>query len=246
MRGGGILPVVGLIDVSTRVGWPVYAGLALLCGWLVWILIAPDYWWRVERSFVGWQYRDGHRIELSTAGRVAARIGAVVTILGMLGGAAATVDWTAARRVRTEWLRPANTVYYVGDPVRSPGCVVRVFVCLRSEKVFPIDVQEYRADHRPSDLEKLPDDTNLLLYVERRFFPTHVVVDEGDRVTVTLYGKCARTGSGGAYGRSTSDCPQQPPPALDDRSVVPVTLSSPLGHRLLVDGARDTPVTPHR
>lgn len=235
-----------LIDVSTRFGWPVYLGLGVVCLLLASAVVRPDAWWRLERAFVGWQYRDGHRIELSRAGRIAARSGGVVGILIVLAIGAATVDWTAARRVRTEWLRPSQTVYYVGDPVESPGCVVRVFACLRSEVVFPISVTEYRADHRPSDLDLLPDDTNLLLYVERRFFPTHLVVEEGERVTVTLYGKCARSGSGGAFGRSSSDCPKEPPPVLDDRGVVPVSLAEPLGERTLVDGDRDVPVTPAR
>jgi hypothetical protein len=246
-RGAGILQVVDLIDVSTRVPWPAYVGLGLLGALLVSVVVAPDRWWRLERSFVGWQYRDGHRIELSRAGRIAARSSAVVTTAALCLIAGATVDWTAERRVRTEWLRPAGTVYDVGDAVESPGCVVRVFACLRAETVFPVGVTEYRAlTGRRAGIDGVPDDADLLLYVEGRYFPTHLVVEEGERVTVTLYGRCARPRSGEAYGRSRSDCAADPRAALNDPGAVPVRLAEPLGERTLIDGHSGMPVEPRR
>jgi hypothetical protein len=168
-----------------------------------------------------------------------------VSIAIMCVVAGATVSWTAASRVETEYSPPAETVYYVGDPVESPGCVIRIVVCLRSDAVFPITVTEYEAtESRPAGFKAMPDDTNLLLYVEGHYFPTHLLVEQGERVTVTLYGKCAGRGVSDAYGSATADCTADPNAALVRRGVVPVSLREPLGARTLVDGHRDAPVEP--
>jgi hypothetical protein len=244
---------VNLLDVSTRVGWPAYLGIGLLVSFLVWVLVTPDHAWRLERAFVGWQYRDGHRIELSTAGRVWVRFWAAVLLVAVVGGSVATVNWSADSRVETEPWSVGGMVYYVGDPVESPGCTVRVFVCLRSDVVFPIDVEGYEAFDEVSDgpdglssLEALPDDTNLLLYVDERFFPTHIVVDQAEQVTVSLYGRCAphRLTGDGAYGDSRADCTEDPLSTAFsfDAGVVPVSLDEPLGGRVLIDGNRDVPI----
>lgn len=238
-----------LIDVSTRVGWPVYAGLGLLGAFLVWVLVAPDRAWRLERSYTGWQYRDGHRIELSTAGRLWVRFWTAVSLVGVLVFSLMTVHWSAHSRVKMD-RSYGETVYYVGDAVESPGCTVRVFACLRSDDVFPIEVEGYQASDPvagwPDDMgaiEGLPEDVNLLLYVDERFFPTHVVIGEGKQVTVSLYGKCApKRASDDPYGDSASDCADHPTSALVEQGVVPVTLEEPLGDRDLIDGDRDAPV----
>lgn len=246
MRGVAILDLVDLIDVSTRLSWPVYVGFAVFAGWMVWILIAPDYWWRLERSLVGWQYRDGQRIELSSAGRLGARLGTVAVLVLLCVVTVISVDRTVESRVRTMWWPSEGMAYDVGDPVESPGCTVRVVVCLSSEVVFPIPITGYRpigSDGRSDAPEPLPDDTNLLLYVESRFFPTHIVLRKADRVTVTVYGRCASGPSEGSYGESPSDC-AAPEAALPDRGVVLVALDEPAGGQTLIDGDDGQPIAP--
>jgi hypothetical protein len=237
---------VNVIDVSTRVGWPVYAGIALLSGLLVWILIAPDKAWRLERAFVGWQYRDGHRIELSAAGRLWVRFCTVVSLVILLVVAGATVNWSAGSRVETGAWPGGGTVYDVGDPVESPGCVIRIVACLRSDVVFPIEVTDFEALDPVSGHDVLPDGTNLLLYVADRFFPTHLVIsEESERVTVSLYGKCApRYPWDDPVGSAAAECRSDSSSLLDTRGVVPVTLDQPLGVRTIVDGHRDAPISP--
>ncbi|MEN3616175.1 hypothetical protein AAH979_42770 [Plantactinospora sp. ZYX-F-223] len=174
-----------------------------------------------------------------------------LVILSVVGGA--TVNWTAASRVETEpWGGSGSRMYYVGDPVESPDCTVRVFVCLRSDVVFPIEVTGYKAmepgsDGRPTGLDKLPDDTNLLLYVEWPFFPTRITLDQGDeRVTVTVYGRCAPWRFNDPYGRSPADCATDRAAGPYGGGVVPVSLDKPLDGRALIDGSRDALVTPRR
>ena len=239
-----ILGIVDGIDVSTRVGWPVYVGLVLLFGWLVWkTVIAPDYWWRKERRCgVAVPRRAPDRAEhrWTDLGRFWTAVGLV--ILCVVGGA--TINWTAASRVETEpWGGLGGRVYYVGDPVESPSCTVRVFVCLRSDVVFPIEVTGYEtvepgSDARMTELDKLPDDTNLLLHVEWPFFPTRVVVDQGgEQVTVTVYGKCAPWRLDDPYGRSPADCATNRTAGTYGGGVVPVSLDRPLDGRPLIDGS---------
>lgn len=222
--------VVDLIDVSTRVGWPVYAVLALLCAFLVWVLVAPDFWWRKERALVGWRYRDGHRIELSTAGRLWMRFCALAALVVVIVVTGATVDRTAVSRVETE-VEGGKRVYHVGDPVDSPGCTVRIVACLASDTVFPIPVSGYEV--RGGD--------QLLLDVDARHFPTHVVLDEGDTVTVTLYGRCERRTTREPHHDSEAECPRSLP---GFGGVVPVRLDRPLDGRAVVDGTRDATLTP--
>jgi hypothetical protein len=76
------------------------------------------------------------------------------------------------------------------DAVDSPGCTVRIFVCLRSEAVFPIEVMDYDALDAKSTRAGLPAETDLVLQVADRFLPTHLVMsEEGDRVVVSLFGR---------------------------------------------------------
>ena len=233
-------------DVSTHADGRMFAALALWSGLALFVLVAPDRAWRMERFFVGWQYKDGHRIELSTAGRLWTRIGGVMMLVVVLGLSAATINWSAGSRVQTAPWPDGGTVYYVGDPVQSPGCTVRVFVCLKSDPVFPIEVVRYDVPQSVvdgsllSERDELPDNTDLLLYVEDRFFPTHIVIEQAEQVTVSLYGRCApRRASDDAYGNSSSECvsdalfPERTP------GVVPVGLNKPLGERLLIDGSRN-------
>lgn len=238
--------------MSTRLSWPVYVGFALFAGFGLWVILKPDQAWRGQRAFVGWQYRDGHRIELSPAGRLWTRFTGVIPLVVVLGITALTVDWSAESRVATEVAPGGDTVYYyLGDPVESPGCTVRVIACLRSDVVFPIEVTRYEAfgsvatgPDGLAGLDALPAGTNLLLQVADRFFPTHLVVSEqADRVTVSLYGKCASHLPGqAAAGRTAADCESYSPPLLSRIGVVPVSLDEPLGGRSLVDGNRGGPV----
>lgn len=221
--------------MSTRVDWPVYVVFGLLGGFLVWVLVFPDRAWRVERAFVGWQYRDGDRIELSDAGRLWVRFWTLVTLGGLVAFSAATINWSADSRVETDSSASRGTVYHVGDPVESPGCTVRVFVCLKSDDVFPIEVEGYTATDGPN---------RLLLYVDDRFFPTHIVMEQDvGQVTVSLYGKCAPwPWWDDAYGDSPADCRGDSINPPFDRGVVPVSLEAPLGGRSLIDGSRDAAV----
>jgi hypothetical protein len=237
---------VKLIDVSTRAGWPAYAGIGLMIALLVWVLIAPDKAWRLERVFVAWQYRDGDRIELSSAGRAWARFSSLVGIVVLLVVAGQTVNWSASSRVRTEALPGGQTIYHV-DVVDSPGCTVRIFVCLRTEAVFPIEVTDYEELDAKWGRDGVPVDTDLLLRVPDRFFPTHLVMSEGDsRVTVSLFGRCTpRYSWDDAVGSSAADCGARSSFPADFPGLVPVTLSRPLGDRQVLDGHGDAPIEPH-
>jgi hypothetical protein len=236
---------VKLIDVSTRVGWPAYAGIGLLIALMVWVMIAPDKAWRLERPFVGWQYRDGDRLELSDAGRAWARLSSLIGIVVLLVVAGLTVNWSASSRVRTEGLSSGQTVYYL-DPVESPGCTVRIFVCLRTEAVFPIEVTDYQVVDPKWGRDGVPVDTDVLLRVADRFFPTHLVLsEEGDRVTVSLFGRCTpRYSWDDATGSSAAECESDSPHPDDFPGLVPVTLTRPLGDRQVIDGETDAPIEP--
>jgi hypothetical protein len=222
------------IDVSTRLPWQAYLLVTVFAAIGVWVLVAPDRAWRLQRAFVGWQYRDGHRIELSTAGRLWTRFGGVVSLAVALWLCLLGVNWSADSRVETE-SRGADTVYLLGDPVESPGCTVRVVVCVKFDVVFPIEVTGYEAPAAG---------TELLVSVEDQFFPTHLVMSEqDDRVTVSLYGKCVpRYPWDPAYGRSASECRSSYSSSFPGRGLVPVSLDRPLAGRPVIDGSRGDPV----
>jgi hypothetical protein len=232
--------VVELIDVSTNGGWAVFVffGLVFLLFLTFGVLglVAPDQVWRMRHWWVRWQYRDGHRLEPSDAGRLWERIigvgllGAALAFAGWVGSQ--TIDWSAESRVERE-IDGTATVYDLRAAAQTPGCAIRVIVCLRSDEVFPIEVTSYEAS-----------DTELRLRVGDEFFPTHAVVEEGQRVTVSLYGRCNPDSGDEPYGSSAADC------AVDRRfgfilyGVVPVTLNGPLDGRTVVDGHTGQPIEP--
>lgn len=239
-----------VIDVSGKLPWPMYFVLGLMYVWGLWLLITPDRVWWLQRPFVAWQYRDGHRMELSTAGRLRARFGGILSIVMSLGLGLASINWSADSRVGVE-REDLDTFYYLGDPVESPGCTVRIVVCLKSDEVFPIEVTGYDEFGSVADgpgtlsrLESLPADTNLLLFVPDGYLPTHLVVDEdSDRVIVWLYGECAPYQSWeDVRGDSAADCAYDPRLSLG-REVVPVSLDDgPPAGRTVIDGGRGGPV----
>jgi hypothetical protein len=197
---------------------------------------------------VAWQYRDGDRIELSGAGRAWVRFTGLVGLVILLVMVGMTINTSASSRVRTERLDTESfydkTVYYVGDPVESPGCTVRIFVCLNTDVVFPIEVTGYEEIDPAAGRDGLSADTDLVLQVEDEFFPTHLVAsEEGDRVTVSLYGKCVpRNAWDDPVGSSAPECESHAWEPSDTGALVPVTLDRELGDRTVLDGHRNAPI----
>jgi hypothetical protein len=233
-----------VIDVSTKVDWPAYAGLGVLGAYLIWVLVAPDKAWRLERVFVAWQYRDGDRIELSPAGRAWVRFTSLVGMAVLLFGVGLTFDWSAAAHVRTETTSDSDTIYHVADSGGPPDCTVRIIVCLENDVVFPIEVTDYEELDPASGHEGLSVDTDLVLYLPDRFFPTHLVRSEqDDRVTVSLYGKCVPEYPwDDPVGNSAAECESDAWEPSDTGGLVPVTLDRELGDRTVLDGHRHAPV----
>jgi hypothetical protein len=142
------------------------------------------------------------------------------------------VNWSADSRVERE-IDGTEIVYDLTDAAETPGCALRIVACLRSDEVFPIEVTSYEASG-----------TGLRLWVSDKFFPTHAVVEEGQRVTVSLYGRCNRDLGAEPYGSSTTDCVRRT--GFYVYGVVPVTLDEPLGGRVLVDAHAGQPIEPSR
>lgn len=60
------------------------AVIAFLLAMSVWSLVNPDGQWRFSRRFAAWQFRNGHEIELSYAGRQSVRLRGLIGVLGSL------------------------------------------------------------------------------------------------------------------------------------------------------------------
>lgn len=230
-----------LIDVSTNVdpGWLAFIGLLFLTFLVFGVLglAAPRLVWRMRHWLVRWQYRDGDRLQPSDAGLLLERfIGLVVLGVGSYAAISAgsvVIDWSAEARVQRDF-EGLTTVYDLDAATATPGCAIRVVVCLRADEVFPIEPTSYQASG-----------TELRLRLDDKFFPTHAVLDEdGRRVTVSLYGRCDSDVGGEPYGNTATDCASSR--FAFAYGVVPVALDGPLGDRTLVDGHTSQPIRPSR
>jgi hypothetical protein len=202
---------------------------------LLWTAIAPRHQWRV---LMAWRYRDPAANEPSEASYGARRVTAAILVIGLAvsmwslvdianeSGAQPSVDTSAtvdvARLFQTDTVRLVPIVQ-TATPTDTGRVPIYRYRELETPGQWPPYVRNGPA---------LPAGTRLVLAVEVIYTPvTVVVLQQPDRVELSLHGSCAST-----VAQSFCDTGQAPlPPARMGLLLVPIALDAPLGQRGVVD-----------